>query len=94
MATQVSPRAVIVTGASSGIGSAIARQLGATGYDLRLVGRSMDGLRATVSSISAAGGRGAHCEAADLARPGALADLVRRVGETIPTCSLSSTMPE
>lgn len=81
MPNQVGTRAVIVTGASSGIGSAIARKLGAAGFELWLIGRSAEGLRTTAAAITQAGGLAAHCEALDIAKPGVLANIVKRVGE-------------
>ncbi|MET0660539.1 MAG: SDR family oxidoreductase [Steroidobacteraceae bacterium] len=77
-------QSVIVTGASSGIGKSIAQRLGAAGYELWLVGRSVEGLNATAADIARAGGPNAHCEPLDIAKPGALAELVLRVGELHP----------
>lgn len=79
-----SGRAVIVTGASSGLGASIARSLGASGFELYLVGRSVEGLADTARVIAAAGGPVAHCESLDIAQPGALAAYVTRVGEEHP----------
>jgi NADP-dependent 3-hydroxy acid dehydrogenase YdfG len=84
MQTQHRGQAVIVTGASSGIGKSIATHLGAAGFELWLVGRSAEGLNATAAHISKSGGPQAHCEPLDIATPGALAELVHRVGEFHP----------
>jgi len=76
-----SGKAGIVSGASSGIGRAIAQVLGAAGMELWLVGRSAAELKVTSSAIVDAGGPSAHCVAMDLAASGALANLVTEVGE-------------
>jgi short-subunit dehydrogenase len=57
----------LVTGASGGIGEAIARQLAARGEDVVLVARSADRLASIASSISAASGRAVAHHALDLA---------------------------
>lgn len=70
--------AAIVTGASSGIGTEMARELAARGHQLVLVARSEDKLRALADEITAAGGR-AHVLPADLADRSARAALPERV---------------
>ncbi|MET0656779.1 MAG: SDR family NAD(P)-dependent oxidoreductase, partial [Steroidobacteraceae bacterium] len=69
-------RAVVVTGASSGIGKAIAEELGAANAEVWLVGRSEKDLVATAAAIAGRGGPPAHCVAMNLAQPGALAKLI------------------
>jgi NAD(P)-dependent dehydrogenase (short-subunit alcohol dehydrogenase family) len=59
---------VIVTGAGSGIGAAAARQLGAAGARVVLVGRRPDPLAEVAGKIRSAGGD-ALCLPADLADP-------------------------
>jgi meso-butanediol dehydrogenase/(S,S)-butanediol dehydrogenase/diacetyl reductase len=57
---------VVVTGASSGIGAATARQLGAAGVSVVLVGRREEALAEQADLIAKAGGE-AYCVPADLA---------------------------
>jgi NADP-dependent 3-hydroxy acid dehydrogenase YdfG len=82
--SNLSGKAAIVTGASSGIGRSIAVQLATTGLDLWLVGRSEAGLRETADMITTAGGKTPTCVALDIARPGELARLVAKVGQEHP----------
>jgi NAD(P)-dependent dehydrogenase (short-subunit alcohol dehydrogenase family) len=65
----------LVTGASSGIGRAIALALGASGTSLALVGRRPDALREVAEQAAAP----AETYVLDLADDSALADLARRV---------------
>lgn len=77
-------KAAIVTGASSGIGRAIAIQLGSAGLDLWLVGRNAEALQETADSIAANGGAPAQCVAADIAEPGTLARIVTEAAAAHP----------
>ena len=61
----------LVTGASRGIGRAIALQLAQRGYDLLLVARSEEQLTALAQEISQKHQHQAHVLALDLAAPGA-----------------------
>lgn len=68
MAGQLAGKTAIVTGASSGIGRATARHLGAEGATVYLVGRDAARLDAAVKDVEAAGGKG-------VAHPGDVRDL-------------------
>jgi NADP-dependent 3-hydroxy acid dehydrogenase YdfG len=75
----------IVTGASSGIGLALARRLGSTGYRVGLIARRRDLIDAAASEINAAGGLAAAATAdvgdRTLLRA-AIAELENRLGPT------------
>ncbi len=68
-----------MTGASSGIGVAIAHELAAAGAAVALVARSVEGLEGVAAGISAAGGR-VLTVPADLAAPG---EPVRAVDQVV-----------
>jgi NAD(P)-dependent dehydrogenase (short-subunit alcohol dehydrogenase family) len=72
---------VVVTGASRGIGRAIALRLADAGAEIALWARSGDALRDVAAEISARGGK-AHAIVVDVTQPAgvtAAAELVRRV---------------
>ena len=73
----------LVTGASRGIGRALALQLARRGYDLLLVARSGDQLTALAQEIGTRHQRQAHVLATDLAAPGA--------AETVAAWALAQT---
>ena len=74
-------RVALVTGASSGIGEATARQLASRGLRVVLAARRADRLEMLSKEIAVAGGE-ALPVAVDLADGGATSDLVARVRET------------
>jgi short-subunit dehydrogenase len=71
-------RVAIVTGASSGIGEALAVAMAAQGTHVVLVARSVDRLTALAAAVESAGGR-ATVLPADLAAPGAAQKLFEEV---------------
>lgn len=79
MATTTERETALVTGASSGIGADIARELAARGYDLVLTARRADRLEALRAEIEAGDQRRAQVVTADLGAPGGADELIRRV---------------
>jgi NAD(P)-dependent dehydrogenase (short-subunit alcohol dehydrogenase family) len=71
MAKPVEAQVAVVTGASSGVGRAIARAFGARGAKVGLLARNTDGLNAAAREIEAAGG-GALVLPADVSDPEAV----------------------
>ncbi|NYD37411.1 SDR family NAD(P)-dependent oxidoreductase [Actinomycetospora corticicola] len=79
-AAEMRGRTALVTGASGGIGRAIAEQLGGRGADVVLVGRNEAALEAAAATVRTRGGT-ARTIALDLADPAAPRKLVDQVGE-------------
>jgi short-subunit dehydrogenase len=69
----------LVTGASSGIGEALARRLARDGHHVGLVARRADRLEALAADIRTTHKVSAHVLAADLVQPGAVAALAADV---------------
>lgn len=85
-ATSTSGDFALITGASSGIGLALAQQLAARGFHVILVARSVEKLQALASELSAAHGVTAQVAAADLTQPESvqnLATLLQRRGVSV-----------
>jgi uncharacterized protein len=73
--------AVLVTGASSGIGAALALRFAADGARLILTGRSIEGLRATADRIVEAGWAAPRLVVADLSTPEGVAALMADIAD-------------
>ncbi|WP_030909899.1 SDR family oxidoreductase [Streptomyces sp. NRRL F-5126] len=79
------PRVALLTGAGSGIGRAVARELGAAGWDLVLAGRRLPALEETRAGIE---GAGVLCVAADVSRAGDVERLFREAAAFRPRLDL------
>ncbi len=82
MSKSLTGKTAIVTGASSGIGSAITKALAGEGAEVYAVGRTETALKALIAEIADTGGK-AHAVVADLRDPTTIAGIVdRAVKET------------
>jgi NADP-dependent 3-hydroxy acid dehydrogenase YdfG len=77
-------RTAVITGASSGVGRAIASALAGEGTALGLVGRDLDRLRPVAAAAQDAGGE-VRCYAADLADDRDIATLTEKVRRDWPS---------
>ncbi len=73
--TPKSKQTALITGASSGIGEALAGCFAAAGCDLILVARSADKLKSLAADLERKHGVAVHVQPADLSRPGAAEQL-------------------
>src|SRR3954468_11064336 len=76
-------KAVLLTGASSGIGAELARRLGAEGARLAITARRSAQLEEVADAVEQEGGVRPLVLTADLARRGEAADLARRALEAL-----------
>lgn len=74
--TSSSNPVALITGASSGIGEALAGCFAAAGHDVILVARSEDKLKTLAASLASQYGVAVSVQAADLSKPGAAAQLL------------------
>jgi NADP-dependent 3-hydroxy acid dehydrogenase YdfG len=80
--TEFSNKAIIITGASSGLGRAMAVKFGSLGADLWLTGRSQTELDVTAELVTQAGGPKPQTRSIDLLVRGPLGELVKEVAAT------------
>lgn len=81
--TSLRDRTVLLTGASSGIGRELAKQLGAAGARLALVARREDALTSLADRIATGGGHRPLVVPADLSVRGSAADVATRTTQAL-----------
>lgn len=79
MQTRNRPGTALITGASSGIGEALADRFAGAGFNLVLVARSADKLRSLATTLARKHGVKTWAVPADLARDGTAQELARRM---------------
>src|SRR5438445_761182 len=98
--TDIHPSKALVTGATSGIGRAVALKLAADGFEVIVHGRDAERGAQTVKEIERSGGK-ARFLPANLSDPGEIQRLAEQVGDIDvlvnnaghSTCSISSAPP-
>jgi len=78
---QYAGKTALITGASSGIGAAFARELAARGMHVALIARSTDALEKLAQELTTAHKTQVHVIPADLSQPTGAAAVAQRVGE-------------
>ena len=78
----INGRAVLVTGATSGIGLATATALAGLGADVHLVGRDPERGATALGAVEAAGPGQAHLHLVDISDPAAVGSLGKRLDDT------------
>ena len=86
-ARPLADRIVVVTGASRGLGAAMARELAAQGAEVIMLARSGDRLAAVESEITAAGGR-ARSFICDLTDQGATVSVAQEILDSVGTADV------
>jgi len=78
----LSGKAAIVTGASKGLGRAVARELAGEGANVAICSRDADEIEAAAGELRASG-RTVYAQAADVTDPAAVTDFVERSVQTL-----------